>query len=178
MRFYAVIDTNVLVSAFITKQRDAATVSILDHVQNGVIIPMYNEEILAEYSSVLLRSKFKLSSGRIKELIDTIRRQGLDCERVPVSCLIPDPDDVVFYEVAMSREDSYLVTGNLKHFPKNVRVVSPADMLKIIALAEAPHDMLCEPPRPPYGSWTGEDCLKRFRIVVEEIRQARLGRRA
>ena len=30
----------------------------------------------------------------------------------------PDPDDRVFYEVALSHDDSYVVTGNLRHFPK------------------------------------------------------------
>ena len=30
-----------------------------------------------------------------------------------------DPKDVVFYEVAISKEDTCLVTGNKKHFPNN-----------------------------------------------------------
>ena len=44
----------------------------------------------------------------------------------------PDPKDIVFYEVALSKEDSYLVTGNTKHFPKNPIVVTPAELLTII----------------------------------------------
>ena len=43
-----------------------------------------------------------------------------------------DADDVVFYEVALSKEDAFLVTGNTKHFPKNPIVVTPAEMLEIL----------------------------------------------
>ena len=44
----------------------------------------------------------------------------------------PDPKDIVFYEVAMSKEDAYLVTGNTKHFPKKPIVVTPSEMLEIM----------------------------------------------
>ena len=41
-------------------------------------------------------------------------------------------NDVVFYEVALSKDDSYLVTGNVKHFPKVNFVVTPAKIIEII----------------------------------------------
>ena len=44
----------------------------------------------------------------------------------------PDPNDRVFYEVALSHDDSYVVTGNLRHFPKTPIVVAPADMVKMM----------------------------------------------
>lgn len=44
----------------------------------------------------------------------------------------PDPKDIVFYEVALSKEDAYLVTGNQKHFPKAPIVVTPAEMMEIL----------------------------------------------
>ena len=39
---------------------------------------------------------------------------------------------MVFYEVALSRDDAYVVTGNLKHFPKKPIVVTPAEMISIL----------------------------------------------
>lgn len=57
---------------------------------------------------------------------------GVRGERVLSDDFFPDPKDVVFYEVAMSKEEAYLVTGNTKHFPKNPIVVTPAEMLKIL----------------------------------------------
>lgn len=46
-----------------------------------------------------------------------------------------DPEDVVFYQVTMKarkKENTYLVTGNLKHFPKKTYIVTPRQMLDII----------------------------------------------
>ena len=45
---------------------------------------------------------------------------------------MPDEDDRVFYEVALSEEDSFLVTGNLKHFPHTRKVVTAAQMMEIL----------------------------------------------
>ena len=48
---------------------------------------------------------------------------------------LPDPKDVVFYAIVMEKrkeEDTYLVTGNIKHFPKVSFVVTPKEMLDII----------------------------------------------
>ena len=38
----------------------------------------------------------------------------------------------MFYEVALSKEEGYVVTGNTKHFPKSPIVVTPAEMMQII----------------------------------------------
>jgi uncharacterized protein len=43
-----------------------------------------------------------------------------------------DPDDVVFYEVTLSVDESFLVTGNIRHFPTKPFIVSPARMIEII----------------------------------------------
>lgn len=43
---------------------------------------------------------------------------------------------IVFYEVALSHEDAFLVTGNIKHYPVTPIVVTPAEMLEIIAERE------------------------------------------
>lgn len=44
----------------------------------------------------------------------------------------PAPKDTVFYEVALSKEESYLITGNTKHFPKTPIVVTPTEMLEVL----------------------------------------------
>lgn len=43
-----------------------------------------------------------------------------------------DEDDRVFYEIALSEENSFLVTGNLKHFPHSPKVVTAAEMMEIL----------------------------------------------
>ncbi|MBR5499650.1 MAG: hypothetical protein IKV75_05775, partial [Bacteroidales bacterium] len=63
----------------------------------------------------------------------------------------PDPKDIVFYEVALSVEDSFLVTGNLKHFPKKPFVVTPAEMLQIIREMKTPKSGMLSEPKVKYG---------------------------
>ena len=41
MEFYAAIDTNVLISALLSKNEDSPTVKILEAVFDGKIIPLY-----------------------------------------------------------------------------------------------------------------------------------------
>ena len=132
MKVYAVIDTNVLVSALLAKHTDSAPVQIMDRLFSRDFIPMYNEEIIAEYNEVLRRPKFNFSENAIGFAIDALIEAGVESERVASSGEVIDPKDVVFYEVSMSREDSYLITGNIRHLPSVRRVVTPNEMLEIL----------------------------------------------
>jgi len=132
MKIYAVYDTNVLVSAMISKRTDTSVVKALEVLLSNEVTPLYNDEILAEYKEVLLREQFNLPEQMVSKVIGQIEKDGIASERVQSNESFPDPDDVVFYEVALSREDSFLVTGNTKHFPKTPIVVTPTEFLKII----------------------------------------------
>ena len=130
---YAVIDTNVIVSALISSNDKSNPTVIVKAVLRGEIKPVYNDEILSEYTEVLSHDKFHIQKSDIDLVISHIIKIGLKVERKEaVGEIFPDPKDVVFYEVALSKEDSYLVTGNIKHFPKVDFVVTPAEMLAII----------------------------------------------
>jgi len=132
MKIFAVIDTNVLVSALLSKNSDSPTSIILAKMFSESIIPLYNDEILNEYNEVLHREKFHFLDIDIKLVLSAIIEYGISSERVLSKENITDPKDVVFYDVAMSKEDSFLVTGNTKHFPKTPMVVTPAEFLEII----------------------------------------------
>ena len=95
-------------------------------------MPLYNEEIFHEYMDVLHRPKLQLPSLQINEILNAISSSGIMLGRTRTDELFPDPKDIVFYEVALSKEGAYLVTGNLKHFPKNPIVVTPAELLNIL----------------------------------------------
>ena len=129
--FYAVFDTNVLVSALLTTRQDSPAVLLLDYVLDGRIVLLYNDEILSEYDEVLHRDKFNFSDERVQALVDLVKT-GIHLNRTESSEAFPDSDDRVFYEVALSQDGSYVVTGNLRHFPKSPIVVSPAQMLRIV----------------------------------------------
>ena len=97
------------------------------------IVPLYNDEILEEYKSVLSRPKFHLNRSLIETVIKAIITDGVNRDRTPTADIeFPDPKDIVFYEVALSVEDSYLITGNIRHFPVKPFVVTPAEMVLIL----------------------------------------------
>ena len=129
--FYAVFDTNVLVSALMTNRTDSPTVSLLNYVLDGRIVLLYNDEIFKEYDEVLHRDKFSFSKERISSVLALVRL-GLNMTRTSSEEFFADPDDRVFYEVALSKDGAYVVTGNQRHFPKTPIVVSPSEMLRII----------------------------------------------
>lgn len=129
---YVVIDTNVIVSALITKKNNAATTRVLELALMGEIVPLYDQDVLDEYLEVLTRKKFKLKEDSIQYIIKTITINGIDTLRTSFLEDMPDEDDRVFYELSLSEPDSLLITGNSKHFPRTPRVVSPSEFLRII----------------------------------------------
>lgn len=136
MRYYAVIDTNVLVSALLS--RISTPGQIVREVADGTIIPLYSKEILAEYDEVLRRPKFPFGTEDVAVMLGGIREKGVLVEAGRMSFEVSDPDDVVFYAVVMEKRkeaDAYLVTGNTKHFPVAPYVVTPREMLDIIEAA-------------------------------------------
>jgi putative PIN family toxin of toxin-antitoxin system len=129
---YVVIDTNVLVSALITKNPEAATAKVVRLLLEQEFVPLYDADIIAEYEDVLHRSKFPILKETADALISFIIENGIESSRVDFEESMPDEDDRVFYEVSLSQEDSFLVTGNLKHYPTSPCVITPADFVNLI----------------------------------------------
>ena len=145
MKYYAVIDTNVLVAFLLTNNRESSVYRVMQLVKEGTIIPLLHSEIVQEYKDVLSRDKLKLDKLSVSDIIEAITTIGINCDRKESTESFPDPDDIVFYEVSLSIDEAYLITGNLKHFPQNGHVVTPAEMLQIIHLAESSQGNICEP---------------------------------
>ncbi|SMG13333.1 putative toxin-antitoxin system toxin component, PIN family [Fibrobacter sp. UWB13] len=81
MKFYAVIDTNVIVSALL--KWNSVSGVVLQAVFNGFVVPVYNDEILNEYRNVLNRPKFGFSSELISETISQIESLGVMENNLP-----------------------------------------------------------------------------------------------
>lgn len=73
-----------------------------------------------------------MSESEITPLLNAIKQYGINSSQTLFAGEMPDEDDRVFYEVTLSKEDSFLVTGNLKHFPKTPQVVTASQMLEIL----------------------------------------------
>ncbi|MBR1922935.1 MAG: putative toxin-antitoxin system toxin component, PIN family [Paludibacteraceae bacterium] len=129
---YAVIDTNVFVSAYLSHNMLSATTKVIDYMFNGRIVLLYNEEILEEYQEVLSRPHLHISPRERDTLFEFIHRKGILLKRTTAAMTFIDEDDRVFYEISLSREGSFLITGNTKHYPHVSKVVTPAQMIEII----------------------------------------------
>lgn len=134
MIYYAVIDTNVLVSALLSRKDDAATVQVISKMLSGEVIPLYSNEIATEYREVLQRKKFGFAIGTIDYLLSAIEKFGVFVNASPTGIQLPDLKDLPFYEVVLEKrsDSAYLVTGNIKHFPKEHFIVTPREFLDIL----------------------------------------------
>ena len=133
MIYYAVLDTNVLVSAML-KTRSVPG-QVLAEALNGDIIPVLNDGIITEYEDVLSRPKFRFDRRAVRVFMDELKRRAVYVDEGLIDDEVPDPKDVVFYAVLMEKrreEEAYLVTGNLKHFPMRAYIVTPREMLDIL----------------------------------------------
>ncbi len=131
---YAAIDTNVLVSALLSSHDDAATVQVVGKIFSGEVIPLLSREILDEYNEVLRRKKFRFSEELISGLLGVIEKYGEMIMPSPTGEILLDMKDLPFYEVVVEKQpdDAYLVTGNIKHFPKKPFIVTANEFLDIL----------------------------------------------
>ena len=135
MKYYAVIDTNVIVSSML--KHDSIPGKIIDSVISKTIVPLLNKEIINEYEKVLKRDKFGFDNITVEYFIEFIKENSIFLEKEPVLEDFIDEDDIVFYEVVMSAKhtmEAFLITGNIKHYPIRDYVVTPKQMIDIINL--------------------------------------------
>lgn len=134
-RAYAVIDTNIIVSALWTKNPESPTVKIINYVFEGIIVPVIHRKIIKEYNRVLRYEKFNFPEDKIETLVKAFKSNG--SRKRPKHCeeKFPDKSDRIFYEVTLSarkKSDTRLVTGNFRHFPVMPFVVSAREMAEIV----------------------------------------------
>lgn len=94
MQIFAVIDTNVIVSALITKNPQSPPNMVLHEVLDGKIIPLYHPEIIEEYKEVLSRAKFHLKAETIQTVINSIIANGIKVEPKPTGEIFVDIDPI------------------------------------------------------------------------------------
>lgn len=125
-----VLDTNVLVSAFLSP--DGAPAQVLTLVLGGEVDLLFDARILAEYEEVLARPRFKLDADDVAEVLRQLEAEGERIAAAPVERQLPDPDDQPFLEVALAGRADAIVTGNPRHFPRGlgVDVLSPRALLE------------------------------------------------
>lgn len=132
--YYAVIDTNVLVSALLNINSNPG--KVLLSVFNGETCPLLNAEIVAEYRDVLAREKFHFPTETVDIVMSRLVAVSMNINAADVvDSEIRDPKDRCFFAVTMTgrlSEDALLVTGNIRHFPVKPFVITPAQFVEML----------------------------------------------
>lgn len=136
IKAFVVIDTNIIISASL---KGGFPRDVLDLVDTNNIIPIFDNRMLNEYYEVLNRSHFKFSEQNKYDSLFPIVYNGIminDVEEAKI--LLNDVKDLPFFEVKESSEElsSYLVTGNIKHFPASSTTVTPKELINILETLE------------------------------------------
>ena len=123
-----VLDTNVIVSAFLSPRGKPA--SILQLVLGHDIDICFNTAILAEYEQVISRPKFtgKIHQASLQRFFALMYDFGINTICAPSFMSLPDETDRVFYDVAKAA-GAILITGNKKHYPDEPFIMAPTDFL-------------------------------------------------
>ena len=128
-----VLDTNVLLSGLLSPSGPPGNIVRL--ITSGAVRICYDARILVEYRQVLLRPTFPFAEIQVDSLLDQLEADGDLVAALPLVDRLPDPDDEIFLEVALTGNAHCLVTGNLEHYPepgrRGVRVVSPREFLEV-----------------------------------------------
>ena len=109
---------------------------MLENVLNGKITALYSDEIFDEYKSVLARKKFNFSPNLVEILLNFIKQNGICITPKSTGVKLIDNDDLPFYEVfyAKKSKNAFLITGNIKHFPKDDFILTPREFLQTTSL--------------------------------------------
>jgi len=127
-----VLDTNVVVSAFLSPAGKPA--SILQLVLRHDLDICFNTAILAEYEQVLSRTKFagKIHQPAIQRFFELMRDFGIKTTCGLSQTNLPDETDRKFYDVAKAA-GAILITGNKKHYPNEPFIKEPAEFMNYSA---------------------------------------------
>jgi putative PIN family toxin of toxin-antitoxin system len=113
----AVLDTNIIVSAHLKAESPPSLIVRL--VLSGYFHCFISESLFEEYSEVLKRGKFRLEANYVTESLRALRKAAFLVAPLKKLSLTKDPDDNKVVECAMEAGADYIVTGNIRDFPRS-----------------------------------------------------------
>ena len=128
-----VIDTNVLVSAFVGHGKPRRLVSELLRKHQVIVSP----QLLAELADVLSREKVGASQYQIGRFVSLVARSASIVTPLSIPGSVPeDPDDEVILGTALRGHATHIVTGdrhllNLGTF-RGIRLVTVAETFDVL----------------------------------------------
>ena len=85
---------------------------------------------------MLARPELKIRKGLRRQLLQVIKNHSYTVAPTRRLEVAGDPDDNMFVECADAARADYLVTGNLRHFPrswKKTKIITPREFIGIVA---------------------------------------------
>ncbi|MGC1903219.1 MAG: putative toxin-antitoxin system toxin component, PIN family [Candidatus Acidiferrum sp.] len=129
-----VVDTNIVVSAALKLDGLQRTVLLLAITKPARLY--ISKAILTEYSEVLARPELQIRKGLQRQLLDLLRKRAHFVAPEWTLQVTSDPDDNMFLECADAVRVDYLVTENVRHFPrfwKKTKVITSREFLGLVA---------------------------------------------
>ncbi|MCK9274581.1 MAG: PIN domain-containing protein [Syntrophales bacterium] len=133
----AIIDSNVLVSGILSKEKDSPLSAIVDKMLSGELPFLLSPQLLSEYRNVPLRPKIVQLHGLTEEEIDKMLEEiALDAiwREPQAAAAAPDPGDDHLWALMSAVPGSILVTGDqllLKNPPPGASVLSPRSYMEL-----------------------------------------------
>lgn len=127
-----VLDTNILVSAFLFK---GVPGEVFDLAADGKIQLIISPAILGELSQVFSR-KFKMNQSFVKKQIKTISGTGkIIVPKIKINVLKYDPDNKIL-EVALAGKADFIITGDKKHLLplknfRHISIITPQEFMEV-----------------------------------------------
>lgn len=135
-----VLDTNLLISAFITPNGEPAQVVKL--LQSEDFYLLLSPDVFRELERVIqypkLRKLYQYTDEQVEDFLEGIRRIAIWLEATEtLSVVHNDESDNRFIELAVAGSARYIITGDKKHLLKIrryqlIEIVSPTEFLALI----------------------------------------------
>jgi uncharacterized protein len=126
----AVIDTNVIVSGLLYPSHPPG--EIVDMIFSRQVVPIYDDRIVNEYTTILRRPKFSFPRLSVDVFLENLQLLGERVVPLHQNISLPDEKDRCFVECAIA-SGKLIITGNKKHFPtqatKTIKIFSPAEFI-------------------------------------------------
>jgi putative PIN family toxin of toxin-antitoxin system len=122
-----VIDTNVLISSTLSPNGNPS--KIMGMISDKELRLFYCSAILGEYKKVLAYERLNIASYTQTNTLRAIKRLGILIEPPTSAIPLPDETDRAFYDAA-KEAGATLITGNIKHFPAEPFIMTPAAFLE------------------------------------------------
>jgi len=129
-----VVDTNIVVSPALKPeglQRTVLLLALTKPARLYVSVPIFEE-----YKTVLARPEFQIRKGLRQRFLQFIKKRARFITSARQLGVAADPADNMFLECADAARADYLVTGNIRDFPrywKSTKTITSREFLSVVA---------------------------------------------